>query len=54
MLVLPCHCTEQAHPPGNNDPLAGSASPLWVAPLSQAACLSGSICICNDLIAEPR
>lgn len=33
MLVVPCHHTEQAQPPGNNDPLAGSASPLWVAPL---------------------
>lgn len=34
MLVVPCHRTEQAQPPGNNDPSAGSASPLWVAPLS--------------------
>lgn len=32
-LVLLCHFTEQAQPPGNNDPSAGSANPLWVAPL---------------------
>lgn len=45
--------------PGNNDPLAGRASPpspgcTSISFFSQAACLTDRICICNDLIAEPR